>query len=122
MLAALLELCSIGTVEAHIHEPLSRSSPLANRYIWDILPIVERNMFDKSNDELNSKGLYICQRGRGTIRFSTRVCGRRWRFYLTAKISYRVVFFNWASPENVSRLAPPPKNASTGPPPALEKF
>ena len=30
-------------------------------------------------------------------------------------------FFNWASPENVSRLAPP-KNASTGPPPALEKF
>ena len=24
-------------------------------------------------------------------------------------------FFNWASPENVSRLAPP-KNASTGPP------
>ena len=31
------------------------------------------------------------------------------------------VFFNWASPENVSTLAPP-KNASTGPPPALEKF
>ena len=30
-------------------------------------------------------------------------------------IKYRVVFFNWASPENVSRLAPP-KNASTGPP------
>ena len=29
--------------------------------------------------------------------------------------NYRVVFFNWASPENVSRLAPP-KNASTGPP------
>ena len=28
--------------------------------------------------------------------------------------SYRVIF-NWASPENVSRLAPP-KNALTGPP------
>ena len=26
------------------------------------------------------------------------------------------VFFNWASPENVSRLAPPPKFAWTGPP------
>merc|ERR1712012_1133950 len=31
--AALLELCSTGTVEAHIHEPLSPSSPLANRCI-----------------------------------------------------------------------------------------
>ena len=29
-------------------------------------------------------------------------------------------FFNWASPENVSRLAPP-KNALTGPPPHFEK-
>merc|ERR1712012_507603 len=62
--AALLELCSTGTVEAHIREPLSPSSSLANRYIWDILPFVERNMFDKSIDKLNSKGLYICLRGR----------------------------------------------------------
>ena len=29
---------------------------------------------------------------------------------------YRVIFFNWASPEHVSRLAPP-KNALTAPPP-----
>ena len=33
------------------------------------------------------------------------------------------VFFNWASPENVSTLSPPPPppNASTGPP-TLKKF
>ena len=30
-------------------------------------------------------------------------------------LTYTGFFFNWASPENVSRLAPP-KNASTGPP------
>ena len=70
MPAALWELCSTGTVEAHTHEPLSPSPLLANRYIWDILPVVERNMFDKSIGELNSKGLCICQRGRGTIRFA----------------------------------------------------
>ena len=31
------------------------------------------------------------------------------------KLKIQGDFFNWASPENVSRLAPP-KNASTGPP------
>ena len=36
--------------------------------------------------------------------------GRKEEFFI-----YRVIFFNWASPENVSRLAPP-KNALTGPP------
>ena len=30
-------------------------------------------------------------------------------------------FFNWASPENVSRMAPPKKNALTAPPPHFEK-
>ena len=34
--------------------------------------------------------------------------------------AYRVIFFNWDSPENVSRLAPP-KFAWTGPPPKFSK-
>ena len=33
---------------------------------------------------------------------------------------YRVIFFNWASPENFSRLAPP-KFAWSGPPPKFPK-
>ena len=50
-----------------------------------------------------------------------RVSSRKGKVLLSLKFKVRkyVVeiqgdFFNWASPENVSRL-PPPKNASTGP-------
>ena len=35
-------------------------------------------------------------------------------------VSYRVVFFNWPSPENVSRLAPP-QICLDWPPPNLSK-